>query len=252
MQARRLTILLPLFFMLVASLQCRRATSASEDPIDREARDAFAGYLRIDTSNPPGNETAGARYLQQLLGRNGVAAQLIGSDPRRQSVYARLRSGTSEKALLLLSHIDVVPAVASEWTKPPFAGAVDQGYIWGRGAIDMKSLTVAEAMAMIELKRTGAALTRDVVFLATADEEAGGVHGAKELLDTRRDLFENVGFVLNEGGYNETIVDRVAFWGIEVQQKVPFWLRVHAKGTGGHAASPPDDGGSVAKLVRAL
>ncbi len=251
MAARR-AILLPLIFLLVASLECRRAASANEDPLDGEARDALIGYLRIDTSNPPGNESAGAKYLQQFLARNGIPAQLVGTDPRRQSVYARLRSGTNEKALLLLSHIDVVPAAANEWTKPPFAGVVEQGYIWGRGALDIKSLGIAEAMAMIELKRTNAPLARDVVFLATADEEAGGVHGAKELLDTRRDLFENVGYVLNEGGYNETVVDRVAFWGIEVQQKVPLWLRIHAKGAGGHAASPPDDGGSVAKLVRAL
>jgi acetylornithine deacetylase/succinyl-diaminopimelate desuccinylase-like protein len=248
---RRLT-LLPLIFMLVASLECRRASSASEDPLDREARDAFVGYLRIDTSNPPGDESAGARYLQQLLARSGIAAQLVGADPHRQSVYARLRSGTKEKALLLLSHIDVVPAVANEWTKPPFSGSVDQGYIWGRGALDIKSLAIAEAMAIIELKRTNAPLTRDVVLLASADEEAGGTRGAKELLDSHRELFENVGYVLNEGGYNETVVDRVLFWGIEVQQKVPLWLRVHTKGTGGHAASPPDDGGSVAKLVRAL
>jgi acetylornithine deacetylase/succinyl-diaminopimelate desuccinylase-like protein len=248
---RRLTIL-PLIFMLVASLECRRAASAPEDPLDREARDAFVGYLRIDTSNPPGNESAGARYLQQLFARNGIAAQLVGSDPQRQSVYARLKSGTNEKALLLLSHVDVVPAAANEWTKPPFSGLVDQGYIWGRGALDIKSLGIAEAMALIELKRTNAPLTRDVVFLASADEEAGGVHGAKALLDSRPDLFDKLGYVLNEGGYNETVVDRVTFWGIEVQQKVPLWLRVHAKGTGGHAAAPPDDGGSVAKLVRAL
>src|SRR5437763_169257 len=251
MSARR-AIFLPLIFLLVASLECGRASSASEDPLDREAREALIGYLRIDTSNPPGNESAGAKYLQQLLARNGIPAQLVGSDPRRQSVYARLRSGTNEKALLLLSHIDVVPAVANEWTKPPFAGLIEQGYVWGRGALDIKSLGIAEAMAMIELKRTNAPLTRDIVFLATADEEAGGVHGAKELLDTRRDLFENVGSVLNEGGYNETVVDRVVFWGIEVQQKVPLWLRVNAKGMGGHAASPPHDGGSVPKLVHAL
>ncbi|HEV8432672.1 MAG TPA: M20/M25/M40 family metallo-hydrolase, partial [Thermoanaerobaculia bacterium] len=249
--ARR-AILLPLIFLLVASLECRRAASASEDPFDVEGREALIGYLRIDTSNPPGNETAGARYLQQLLARNGIPAQLVGSDPRRQSVYARLRSGTNEKALLLLSHIDVVPAAANEWTKPPFAGLVEQGYIWGRGALDIKSLGIAEAMAMIELKRTNAPLMRDVVFLATADEEAGGQHGAKELLETRRELFENVGFVLNEGGYNETVVDHVAFWGIEVQQKVPLWLRIHASGVGGHAAAPPDDGGSVVKLLHAL
>src|SRR6476646_4990824 len=113
MLARR-AILLPLIFLLAASLECRRAASANEDPLDAEAREALIGYLRIDTSNPPGNEGAGAKYLQQLLARNGSPAQLIGTDPKRQSVYARLRSGTNERALLLLSHIDVVPAAANE------------------------------------------------------------------------------------------------------------------------------------------
>jgi acetylornithine deacetylase/succinyl-diaminopimelate desuccinylase-like protein len=224
----------------------------SEDPLDAEAQKIFIDYLRIDTSNPPGNETAGARFLQQLLVKEGIAAQLVGADPRRQSVYARLSSGTNEKALLLLHHIDVVPVIASEWTNPPFAGNVNGGYIWGRGALDIKSLGVAELMAVIELKRRHVPLTRDVIFLAVADEELGGLHGVKALLDSRPDLFANVGYVINEGGYNETIVDRVNFWGIEVQGKTPLWLRLHAKGQPGHSASPPDDGGAIVKLVRAL
>lgn len=220
--------------------------------MDTEAVNALTAYLRIDTSNPPGNETAGARFLQQMLVKEGIDAKLIGRDPRRQSVYARLRSGSKEKALLLLSHVDVVPAAADEWTKPPFGGVEAGGYIWGRGALDIKSLGIAEAMAMIELKRRNVPLQRDVILLASADEEAGGLHGCRELLDTNPDLFSDVGYVLNEGGYNETVVDKVVFWGIEVQQKIPLWLRLQAKGIAGHAASPPDDGGSVAKLVRAL
>jgi acetylornithine deacetylase/succinyl-diaminopimelate desuccinylase-like protein len=251
MRTRALPLIAAVLLVVVAPIQCRRAAGTGEDPLDREALDALVAYIRIDTSNPPGNETAGAKFLQQMLAKNGIPAQLVGSDPRRQSVYARLRSGTNEKALLLLSHIDVVPANEG-WTKPPFGGVIENGYVWGRGALDIKSLGVAEAMAMIELKRRNLPLTRDVILLATADEEMGGVHGAKALLETRPDLFANLGAVLNEGGYNETVVDKVTFWGIEVQQKVPLWLRVHAKGSAGHAASPPDDGGSVAKLVRAL
>jgi acetylornithine deacetylase/succinyl-diaminopimelate desuccinylase-like protein len=248
---RRATVLI-IIFILLAPLDCRRAGGAAEDPIDREARNIFIDYLRIDTSNPPGNETAGARFLQQLLIKDGIAAQLVGSDPNRQSVYARLRSGSNEKALLLLHHIDVVPAVAGEWTKPPFGGVVNGGYIWGRGALDIKSLGVAELMSMIELKRRNAPLTRDVIFLGVADEELGGLHGVKALLDSRPDLFANVGYVINEGGYNETVVDHVTFWGIEVQGKTPLWLRLHAKGEAGHAATPPDDGGAILKLVRAI
>lgn len=220
--------------------------------MDREATDALVGYLRIDTSNPPGNESAGARYLQAILQKEGIPSQLIGSNPARQSVYARLRSGTNEKALLLLHHIDVVPAAAEEWTRPPFAGLQQGGYIWGRGALDIKSLGIAELMAVLELHRRRLPLRRDVILLGVADEELGGLHGCKELLEQHPELFADVGYVLNEGGYNETIVDKVAFWGVEVQEKVPLWLRLHFSGAGGHAASPPDDGGTVAHMLRAL
>ncbi len=243
---------LALILSFAASLQCRRATGVAEDPLDREALDALTGYLRIDTSNPPGNESAGAKYLQQLLAKDGISSQLIGSNPQRQSLYARLSSGTNEKALVLLHHIDVVPAIRSEWTKPPFDGMTQGGYLFGRGALDIKSLGIAEMMSVIELKRRKVPLRRDVILLAVADEELGGLHGCAELLQQHPELFANAGYVLNEGGYAETIVDHVSFWGIEVQQKVPLWIRLEAKGLPGHGASPPDDGGSIARLVRAL
>src|SRR5438045_2119510 len=231
----RRVVLFALIAVISASLSCRRATSSAVDVVEREAQDLFVQYLRIDTTNPPGNETAGARFLQQVLIKDGIDAKLVGSDPKRQAVYARLSSGTNEKSLLLLHHIDVVPVVAAEWTKPPFAGLRANGYIWGRGALDIKSLGIAELMAVLELKRRKLPLTRDVVYLAVPDEELGGLHGAKELLDTHPELFANVGYVLNEGGYNETIVDKVSFWGIEVQQKVPLFLRVTLHGWPGHA-----------------
>ncbi len=238
--------------LVLAPFHCRRATGVEQDPFDREAEDALVSYLRINTTNPPGNETAGARFLQQLLLKEGIDAKLVGSNPARQSVYARLRSGTNEKALLLLHHIDVVPVAANEWTKPAFSGLRSGGYIWGRGALDIKSLGIAEAMAMIELQRRHIPLKRDIIYLGVADEELGGLHGCKELLDTRPELFTNVGFVLNEAGYNETVVDKVIFWGIEVQQKVPLFLRIHVKGQAGHSASPPDDGGTLVTLMEAL
>ncbi|HJT16473.1 MAG TPA: M20/M25/M40 family metallo-hydrolase [Thermoanaerobaculia bacterium] len=224
----------------------------ADDGFTREAEDIFVSYLRINTSNPPGNETAGARFLQQILVREGIDAKLVGSSPARQSVYARLSSGTNEKALVLLHHIDVVPADTSVWTKPPFAGIRANGYIFGRGALDMKSIGIAELMAMIDIKRRHLPLRRDLIYLGVADEERGGIHGCKELLETHPELFANVGYVLNEAGYNETYVDRVGFWGIEVQQKVPLFLRIHMKGFAGHAASPPQDGGTLAKLVDVL
>jgi acetylornithine deacetylase/succinyl-diaminopimelate desuccinylase-like protein len=245
-------LLAALLVLLSLTSRCREAGGAAQDPLEKEAEEAFVAYLRIDTSNPPGNETNGAAFLRDLFVKDGIAAQLVGDDPKRQGVYARLVSDSKEPALLLLSHIDVVPADPSVWTQPPFSGARKGGYIWGRGALDTKSLTIAELMSMLELKRRSASLRRDIVFLATPDEELAGLNGTKKLLDQNPQLFENVGFVLNEGGTNETAVDKVLFWGIEVQQKVPLWVRITAEGTGGHGAIPPDDGGATAKLVRAL
>ena len=252
MSKRAITIIAILTCGITLSLQCRRAEGVPKDPMDQEAIDAFVQYLRIDTSNPPGNETEGAKFLEQLLKKEGIETQLLGSDPKRQSLYARLRSGTNEKALVLLHHIDVIPPIVADWTKPPFSGMQSNGYIWGRAALDDKSLGIAQLMAMIELKRRNAALKRDIIYLAVADEELGGLHGCKEILDNHFDLFSNAGFVINEGGYNETVVDKVLFWGIETQQKVPLFLRVHTKSYAGHSSSPPDDGGAVARLVRAL
>ncbi len=250
---KRFTIVIVAVTCAVAlSLQCRRASGVPADPMDAEAADAFIHYLRIDTSNPPGNETAGAKFLQQLLTKEGIETRLLGSDPKRQSLYARLGSGTGEKALVLLHHIDVIPPIVAEWTKPPFSGMQSNGYIWGRGALDIKSLGIAELMSLIELKRRNVPLQRDVIYLAVADEELGGLRGCKEVLEKYPELFANAGFVINEGGYNETVVDKVTFWGIETQQKVPLFLRIHTKGEGGHSAAPPDNGGAVAKLVRAL
>ena len=246
-----------LLLVLSLSFSCRDAEGVAKDPVEQEAEEAFVAYLRIDTTNPPGNETAGATYLRDLLAKDGIEARLVGDDPKRQAVYARLAADAtanakSEKALVLLSHIDVVPADPALWRNPPFAGTREGGYIWGRGALDIKSLTIAQLMAFVDLKRRGAKLRRDVIFLAVPDEELGGVQGAKKLLDQHPELFENVGFVLNEGGSNETAVDKVIFWGIEVQQKIPLWLRVTTEAAGGHGAAASAHGGATAKLVHAL
>jgi acetylornithine deacetylase/succinyl-diaminopimelate desuccinylase-like protein len=233
----------------VASLQCRRAEGVTNDPVEREAEEALVAYLRIDTTT---SETPGAVFLRELLVKNGVEARLVGDDPPRQGVYARLVSGSNEPALLLLSHIDVVPADPALWRHPPFSATREGGYIWGRGAVDDKSLTIAQLMSLLDLKRRGAKLRRDVVFLAVPDEERGGLQGAKLLLDEHPELFTNVGFVLTEGGTNRTAVDRVLFWGVEVQQKVPLWLRITAESTGGHGAAPRETRGASAKLISAL
>lgn len=251
MRRRGAGLVLAILLAVLAPLQCREAEGVAADPVEAEAEEALLGYLRIDTTNPPGNETAGAQYLAELLRKNGIDAKLIGPDPRRQAVYARLDSPATDGALLLLSHIDVVPAAGEEWTKPPFSGSLSGGYIWGRGALDMKSTTIGHLMSLLDLKRRGTALRRDVIFLATPDEELGGLNGVGMLLEKHPDIFAGVGFVLNEGGYNETVVDKVRYWAIETHQKVPLWLRVTTEGMAGHGAMARE-GGASRKLIRAL
>lgn len=232
----------------VAGTACRDAEAVADDPLAVEGERILVDYLKVDTTNPPGNETRGASLLYSVFQREGIEAQLVGDDPNRRALYARLRSSTTAPALLLLNHIDVVPADAAEWTLPPFSGAKSGGYIWGRGALDAKALAVAQMMAMIALKREGAKLSRDVVFLAVPDEESGGLRGAKAILERYPQLFAGVGYVLNEGGANKTVVDRVTLWGIEVDQKVPLWVEVSTRGAGGHAAIPPAQPTAIQKL----
>lgn len=248
----RRVLLFTILAVLFLSLECRRADGVAEDPIEREAEELLVQYLRIDTTNPPGNETRGAKFLAEVLRKEGIEAKLLGSDPARQSLYARLSSGVKGDALLLMHHIDVVPSEPSQWSVPPFSGERGGGYLWGRGALDIKSLGIAELMAFVDLKRSGAKLSRDVILLAVADEEAGGLRGCKEILERHPELFSDVGAVINEGGANETVVDRVSVWGVEVAQKVPLWFRVRTRGVPGHGAIPPDDGGAPGRLLEVL
>lgn len=212
------------------------AAKTSSPPLS-EAAGWLRGYLRIDTSNPPGRERAGAEYLARILHREGIATQLFVSAEGRASLFARLPADRPGEggALLLLHHIDVVPP-GPDWTRPPFAGTVENGTLWGRGAVDAKSLGIAELAAFIALKRSGAPRRRDVLFLAVADEENGGALGTAWLLEHHPELFRNVEAVVNEGGSNRVVNGRLLWWGIEVSQKRPLWLTVEADGRGGHAS----------------
>jgi acetylornithine deacetylase/succinyl-diaminopimelate desuccinylase-like protein len=173
-------------------------------------------YLRIDTSNPPGNEIAGARFLAERFRREGIEAEIIESAPGRASVYARIRGTTRGDGLMLLSHIDVVPAKPSQWTFPPFSGTIARNQLWGRGALDMKSIGVAHFAAFTDLARSGRPPARDLVFLAVADEERGGGMGMAWLAANRPDVVEGVRYAITEGGITETVRNEIVYFGIEV------------------------------------
>jgi acetylornithine deacetylase/succinyl-diaminopimelate desuccinylase-like protein len=186
-------------------------------------------YVRIDTSNPPGNELPGARFLAGLLEKNGVHAEIIESAPRRASVYARIAGRQRGDGLLLLNHIDVVPAPTSGWTHPPFAAAVDVNQMYGRGTLDMKGIAICELMAFIDVARTHRTPERDIVFLAVADEESGGTLGTAWLLEHRPDVFAGIRYAINEGGITETTSESISYFGIETGTKMTVRLRLRAR-----------------------
>ena len=185
-------------------------------------------YVKIDTTNPPGNETEGAKFLIEQLRRNGISAELIESAPGRGNVYARIRGKRPGEGLLLLHHIDVVAADGEAWSQPPFAGNVDLNMMYGRGTLDMKGVGITQLLAFIDLAKSGSTPERDVVFLATADEEQGSRMGLEWLLEHRPDVIEGVRFAVNEGGITETIREEVVYFAVEVGSKQMVWLELHA------------------------
>lgn len=237
---------------LVAGLGLLAAAGAAlsaerwPEPVER-----LRAYVRIDTSNPPGNELRGALYLKELLAREGIEAELFEPEPGRASLAARLRGSGRAPGLVLHHHVDVVPASAKGWQFPPFAAELLLGNVLvGRGLLDTKGLGMAHLEAFLDLKRSRARLARDVVFLATADEETGGRLGVTAVLEKRPAWLAGVGEAFGEGGDVETIVDRARWFGIEVQQKGALWLRLEAGGKGGHAASA-DESGPAVRVARA-
>ena len=193
-------------------------------------------YLRIDTTNPPGREHLAAAYLAGILRREGIPSHVARTPDGRANLWARLSSPRSSgRAVVLLHHMDVV-APGPGWTVRPFAGDVRDGRLWGRGAVDDKSLGIAQLAAFVDLKRRQAPIERDVIFLAVADEESGGLQGTSWLLQNRPEMFHGVEAVLGEGGRAQAVGGRLLWWGIEVAQKRPLWLEVSTAGRGGHAS----------------
>lgn len=191
---------------------------------------ALQQYVRIDTSNPPGNELPGARFLAALLAKDGIRAEIIESAPGRASVYARIAGKQRGGGLLLLNHIDVVPAAKDGWTRPPFAAEVFLNQLYGRGSLDMKGIGICELLAFTGLARMHRTPEHDVVFLASADEEEGGGKGVAWLLEHRPDIFEGIRYALNEGGITETTKERVAYFGIETGTKMTVKVLLRARG----------------------
>ena len=230
---------------------CPRAMSMAPAALAAEAVCLLQQYIQIDTTNPPGNELLSARFLAAVLAREGIEATLFESAPGRANLYARLHGDGSRKALMLVHHMDVVPAAAAEWSVPPFGAQLRDGYVWGRGTLDNKGPGIMEVLAFVMLKRLKVPLARDVVLLAVADEEQGGGKGARYMMAEHFDLFADVEFALNEGGAMLKFDDGHMLYAVEFAQKVPLWLKITASGPAGHASLPKPDA-ATHRLVRAL
>jgi len=225
---RRLPTALLLGAVLGASACARKASPPplamqdmkrpSEEWLREEPVRLLRDYIRIDTT-PVKGEKAGAEFLRDLLGCEGIDTEIVCPSPGRCNLLARLPGASRENALLLLSHVDVVDAYAQFWKEAaPFEGKIKLGYLYGRGAYDMKSTGLAQVLALRELKRKGIVPATDILLLAEADEEVGQRWGARWLLEHRPEWFSGVRQVLNEGGTTEIILRDVRFWGLETLQ----------------------------------
>lgn len=188
-------------------------------------------YVKVDTSR--NNEIDGARWLEGVLRAGGVIPEIIESAPGRGNIYARIRGQRPGGALMLLHHIDVVPAEAKVWSQPPYGSVIHFNMLYGRGALDMKGIAICQLRAFLDVARSGRTPQHDIIFLGTADEEQGSTWGVQWLLANRPDIFDGVSYVLTEGGITEVVGEQINYFGIEVgtKQNVTVTLRADSRET---------------------
>jgi acetylornithine deacetylase/succinyl-diaminopimelate desuccinylase-like protein len=212
-------------------------------------RQYLTDLIRLDTSNPPGNESRVASYLKQVADSSGIATELLGDDPKRLNLVARIKGNGKNKPLLLMAHSDVVPAERKQWTVDPFKGEVRDEFLYGRGALDTKSLLAAELAVMVEIKRRNIKLSRDLILLSEADEEAGST-GIQWLIQHAWPKID-AEFAFNEGGSVWESKNGTRVFLIQTAEKIPTRVVLTAKGPAGHGSLPRSDN-AVLRLVRAL
>jgi acetylornithine deacetylase/succinyl-diaminopimelate desuccinylase-like protein len=239
--------------LLTLLLATAPSAAAGQDTWGDLAVELLTRYLQVDTTSPPGNELRGAQFLKEVLAKEGISATLDEYAPGRANLIATLKGRGTARPLVLMNHMDVVPADASRWSLPPFSGAQKDGRIYGRGAVDMKGEGIVHLVAFLRLAREKTPLLRDVMFVATADEE-DGFTGIRRVLSPEgfRAQFEKAEYLITEGGENRLDASgRPMYFAVQTAQKSPFWLTLRTTGRPGHGSRPLADS-ALNRLIRAL
>lgn len=236
-------------------LLCASAVAAADYSVDwpkthRETLEHFQSLLRIDTTNPPGNETPAAQYVQRVLDREGIHAVLLGPDKARMNLVARIRGDGTRRPVLLMGHTDVVGVQREKWTVDPFSGILKGGYIYGRGATDDKDNVTAGLMVMLLLKRLNVQLARDVIFVAESGEEGFSADGFRYLVELHWPEIE-AEYALAEGGGGQLRNGKPRYITVAATEKVGRAVRLVARGSSGHGSVPRPDN-AVAHLAQAV
>ena len=219
--------------------------------IEPEITRLLSDLIQLDTTNPPGNETQAATYIAKYLSKDGFTSEIIESAPNRGNVITRLKGIGEKPNLLLLSHLDVVAANPKEWSVPPFEGKVVDGYVYGRGAYDMKCMTAIEIIIMSLLKRNNIKLKGDIVLAGTADEEQGGEAGAGYLLHNHKEKIW-CPYVINEGAGLATKTEKGNVYTVQTAEKGIIWLKIKAKGTPGHGSKPNTADNAILRINKVI
>jgi len=203
--------------------------------------------IRFDTTNPPGNERPCIEYIDGLLRDAGIETSILAKDPQRPNLVARLPGNGSAPGLLLYGHVDVVTTAHQQWSVPPFEGRIQDGCIWGRGALDMKAGIAMMVTALLKAKSSALQPSGDILFVALSDEEAGGTMGAKYLVNEHPSLFEGVRYAVSEVGGFSVHIDGKPLYMIQMWEKQPCWIQATIRGPGGHGSGLVRDG-AMARL----
>ena len=260
-------------FLPLCALAAAFAAPPDWKKVDTETFEYFTSMVKIDSSNPPGKETAVAKYIQRVLDKEGIPSKLVGDDQERLSLIARLKGTGAKKPILIMGHTDVVGVQRERWSEDPFGAKLIDGYIWGRGTIDDKDLVTGALMTMILLKRSGVTLDRDVIFVAESGEEGGGgapippdgrpaapgsgrgraTYGIQYIIQNNWPDID-AEYCLTEGGDFTSIGGKVLYQKVQLAEKVGRGMRLVSSGTAGHGSQPREDnaivhlGGAVSKI----